>query len=63
MTPPRWATKEEAAQYIGVHPRTLMRWANQGRIRVYQLGDRLIRFNLTDIDQMLTATTNEGIPM
>ncbi|UVT31515.1 helix-turn-helix DNA binding protein [Mycobacterium phage Sejanus] len=52
---PRWATKAEAAQHLGVHPNTVTRWANDGRITTYHFGPRLIRFDLNEIDAMGTA--------
>lgn len=57
--PPRWATKEQAAQHIGVHPRTIMRWAAQGRLPIHRLGDRLVRFDLNEVDAMLTAAAGQ----
>jgi excisionase family DNA binding protein len=53
VTFPRWATKEEAAQHVGVHPRTIVRWVEEGRLRAYRAGPRLLRFNLNDLDDML----------
>ncbi|MHC9292024.1 excisionase family DNA-binding protein [Mycobacterium sp. LTG2003] len=53
---PRWATKTEAAQHLGVHPNTIARWADEGRIRRHRFGPRLIRFDLNEIDAMGNAT-------
>jgi excisionase family DNA binding protein len=36
--PPRPLTREEAAAALGLHPRTVDRWARRGRLRVIDLG-------------------------
>lgn len=55
----RWATRAEVAQYLGVHPNTVKRWATEGRITTYSVGPRLVRYDLAEIDQMLTPSTAE----
>uniref|UniRef100_A0A8H2JHV5 DNA-binding protein n=1 Tax=Mycolicibacterium mucogenicum DSM 44124 TaxID=1226753 RepID=A0A8H2JHV5_MYCMU len=55
---PRWATKEQAAQHIGVSTKTLIRWADTGRVRRHRFGPRLIRFDLNEIDAMATTTSS-----
>lgn len=57
---PRWATKEEAAKHIGVHPRTITRWAAEGRLRAHRAGPRLIRFDLNEIDAALTPANGQA---
>ena len=43
--PPRPLTREQAAGVLGVHPRTVDRWARRGRLRVIDLGGTVrIRF-------------------
>lgn len=54
---PRWATREQAARYIGVHVNTIDRWNTEGRIQGHRAGPRLIRYDLNEIDAMLTPTT------
>ncbi|MCW3066440.1 MAG: Helix-turn-helix domain [Solirubrobacterales bacterium] len=36
--PPRPLTREEAAAALGLHPRTVDRWARRGRLRLIDLG-------------------------
>jgi excisionase family DNA binding protein len=36
--PPRPLTREAAAEVLGVHPRTIDRWARRGRLRLIDLG-------------------------
>jgi excisionase family DNA binding protein len=35
--PPRPLTREQAAELLGLHPRTLDRWVDRGRLRVIDL--------------------------
>lgn len=35
--PPRLLTREQAAELLGLHPRTLDRWVHRGRLRVIDL--------------------------
>lgn len=60
MSQPRWATKEEAAQHIGVSAKTIIRWADEGRIRRHRFGPRLIRFDLNELDAMGGSTRQEA---
>lgn len=53
----RWATREQTAEYVGVHVNTIDRWRTDGRIRGYQAGPRLVRFDLNDVDAMLAGAT------
>lgn len=59
MAERRWATREQAAEYVGVHVNTFDRWRNEGRIRSYRAGERLVRFDLNEVDAMLGANTQE----
>jgi excisionase family DNA binding protein len=43
---------EEAAAMIAVAPRTLRKWASEGRIRSVKLGSRLL-FRVADLEQLL----------
>lgn len=52
-TPPRrrrYVTPTQAAEYIGVTPRTIRQMLADGRLRGYQCGARLIRLDLNEID-------------
>jgi excisionase family DNA binding protein len=44
----------EAAQYVGVNPRTIRRYIASGRLRAYRVGPRLIKFDLADLETLLT---------
>lgn len=60
MSERRWATKEQVAQYLGVHANTIDRWRAEGRIRTHHFGPRLVRFDLNEIDAMPTTTAEAG---
>lgn len=36
--PPRLLTREQVAATLGLHPRTIDRWARRGRLRLIDLG-------------------------
>jgi excisionase family DNA binding protein len=53
--PERMLTVMEVSQLLHIHPNTLRRWAEQGRIVAYRItsrGDR--RFKQSDIDKFLS---------
>lgn len=47
----------EAAQYLRIHPRTLVRMARRGEVPSIQIG-RLWRFRRSDLDDWLTSKIN-----
>ena len=54
-------TVSEVAQLLHVHPNTLRRWSNKGRIRSYRInprGDR--RYRLRDIEDFLAQLNSHG---
>ena len=54
-------TVSEVARLLHVHPNTLRRWSNRGRIRSYRInprGDR--RYRLRDIEGFLTQLNSQG---
>ncbi len=54
--PHRWLTATEAAEYLGINPRTILLWARQGRIRAYVLSGmkrHMWRFSLTDLEDFV----------
>ncbi len=57
--PNRPFTKDEAAQYLGINPDTLCKWARQGRIAYCRLGEGArapMRFRKKDLDAFLSAS-------
>lgn len=50
---PGWVNPSEAAQHLGVAPRTLRRMVAEGRVPAYRLGPRMVRFKVADLDGAL----------
>lgn len=52
----RWLTREEAGEYMGVHPRTLANWAAKGQgPRYSKPSGNSCMYRLTDLDAYLEA--------
>lgn len=50
-----WLSTKEAADRLGVTPRTLYRFIDQGELPGYRLG-RVIRLKLNDIDAFIDSS-------
>jgi excisionase family DNA binding protein len=48
-----WLTVKEGADYLRVHPQTLRRWIKAGKVRVYRINRRIIRFRKEDLDSFI----------
>ena len=46
-----WLTLKQAAELVGVTPRTVQNWIKTGKIKGYQVVGR-IRINRTDIERL-----------
>ena len=57
---PRWATKEEVAEHLRVSVKTVQRMTSRGELTAHSVGPRLLRYDLCEIDAMLTATAQES---
>lgn len=56
LMPDKLLTMNEAAEFLRVHPRTLARWAKEGRIKVYKFADRQTRrFKESDLNEFVNA--------
>lgn len=42
----------DAANHVGVNPRTIRRWISEGRLPAYRTGPRLVRIKLDDLDNL-----------
>ena len=51
----RWLGTTEAAERLGIVPRTLYRMINEGEIPAYKMG-RVIRLKESDLDAFLETT-------
>lgn len=45
----------EAAEYLGVAPMTVHKMLADGRLTRYQMGNRILRVDLNEIDAMMAA--------
>lgn len=51
---PRWVTRNDAAAYLQVDPKTVDRYVREGKLTKYTLaGGRAVRFDQSDLDAML----------
>lgn len=51
----RWLSQQEAAEYLGVTDRSLRNYVARGDLRRHRVrGSRLIRFDRSDLDGLLT---------
>lgn len=58
-----WLTTREAAVYLKINPRTLAQWAKENKSQDIRLsGTRrcVWRFLQSELDAMLTSSTNDG---
>ena len=52
----RWVSLAQAADLVGVTPRTIRRMVARGELTGYRLGDtRLLRLDREEVDRCLTA--------
>lgn len=52
--PRRYASQQEAADYIGVTSRTIRQMIADGRLTGYRSGSRLVRVDLNELDEAMT---------
>lgn len=58
-----WMTRQEAAEAARVNPRTIDRWATEGRITRYRAdGMQSVRFRRDEIDAMFQPDTEPVDP-
>lgn len=57
---PRWGTKEDAAEYLGCHTRTIRRMVAEGTLPAYRLGPRMMRIDLNDLDDLMRRIPTVG---
>ncbi|WP_085240066.1 excisionase family DNA-binding protein [Mycobacterium europaeum] len=46
----RWASLQQAAEYLGVTDRTVRQMIADGRLAGYRSGNRLVRVDLNEVD-------------
>ena len=55
---PNWLSTAEAATYLGITPRTLYRFLDEGRLAGYRFG-RVIRLRQEDVDGFIADSRIE----
>ena len=59
---PQILSRQQAAEYLGVHYGTLTRWASTGMGPPYiKVGARGVRYRQKDLDDYLTKQTSEPV--
>ncbi|MGO9155499.1 helix-turn-helix transcriptional regulator [Mycobacterium sp.] len=51
----RFVSPTEAAEYLGVHVRTIRNMQADGRLTAYRLGGRVVRFKLSELDAAMVS--------
>lgn len=54
-----WLSNEEAAEVLGIKPRTLDNWCTNGKIPYYRPGAKR-RFKREDLDAFIESTRHEA---
>lgn len=55
LPPEGFLSAADVAQLLGVRPRTIYTWHDEGLLRGYRLGKRLLRFDAADVRAFLDA--------
>jgi excisionase family DNA binding protein len=59
ITPPRYGSLAEAAEYLGCNERTVRRYIAAGKLRGYRLGG-LLRVDLNEVDAAMAPIPTAG---
>ena len=54
-----WLSIQEAADYIGVNPRTIRRYIRGGRLNPSRISNKVVRIRLADLDRLLEGAVDE----
>ena len=50
-----------AARRIGLHPKTIHRWAAAGLIKSYKITDRVVLFDEAEIQQLIQSSCTSSV--
>ena len=56
----RLITVDAAAEYLGIGPRTVRRYIAIGRLTAYRIGDKLIRVDQAECDNLIRVVPTPG---
>ena len=51
----KYVPKKDAAEMASVSVRSIDRWINEGRIKAYRVGPKLIRVDLDEVERALVS--------
>lgn len=51
----KWLSIQEAAEELGVNPRTIRRYIRLGRLEVSRISNKVVRIRLADLDRLMEA--------
>lgn len=57
----RWATKAQVAEHIHASIRTVDRMVDRGELTAYPVGERLVRFDLNEVDDQISGSRPEAV--
>jgi hypothetical protein len=55
---PRPGSIKEAARILGCHPKTVQRYAMQGRLRQIHISSRRVRYDMNEVEALATHGTS-----
>jgi excisionase family DNA binding protein len=50
-----WLTIQEAADHLGVNPRTVRRYMRLGRLEASRISNKVVRIRLADLDRLMES--------
>lgn len=53
-------TTKQAAEFLGVHFKTVEKFAREGRIPAHRIGEKILRFYETELDDWLRGTVSSA---
>ena len=56
-----WLTPKEAASLLKIHRSTIYRWADEGLLTLYNLGNRLTRLKRADVEKLMQPQKQDDI--
>lgn len=51
----KWLSIQEAAEELGVNPRTIRRYIRLGRLEVSRISNKVVRIRQADLDRLMEA--------
>ena len=58
----RLITQKEAAEILGISPKTLWEWSNRGLIPQVRLPGTRVKYDIKDIEQIIRVNKSSDLP-